>query len=137
MHTVSACIYIVNRDLEDITDDELEQVLEQMRKRQQRLTDGGEDPSTAAAKAGLEVSEVLKAAANIEKRNALINRRIRLESLDYLSTTWSDDLAEGVLAMLYGSAKAREGSRASANAAQSALTRKYLGGVIGELEHAG
>jgi hypothetical protein len=85
----------------------------------------------------MEVAETLRAAAAIERRNALINRRIRLEALDYLRTTWAENPAEGVLALLYGSAKARYGSRASANAAQSALFRRYIGGVQGELEAAG
>lgn len=132
-----ACIDLVRRELADITDKELDDVLEQMRARQASLIRGGADPSTAAAQAGMEVSETLKAAAAIEKRNALINRRIRIEALDYLRTTWGENPAEGVLALLYGSARARYGSRSSANAAQSALYRRYIGGVQGELEAAG
>lgn len=132
-----ACIDLVRRDIEDMTDKELDEVLEQMRGRQANLIRGGADPSTAAAQAGMEVAEKLRAAAAIEKRNALINRRIRIEALDYLNTTWSDNLAEGVLSILYGSSHAREGSRASANAAQSANFRRYMGGVFGELDAAG
>lgn len=132
-----ACIDLVRREIADISDKELDEVLEQMRARQASLIRGGSDPSTAAAQAGLEVAETLKAAAAIEKRNALINRRIRLEALDYLRTTWAENPSEGVLAMLYGSARARYGSRASANAAQIALFRRYIGGAQGELESAG
>jgi hypothetical protein len=134
---MTACIDLVRREVADITDKELDDILEQMRARQSRLIQEGADPATASARAGLEVSETLKAAAAIEKRNALINRRVRLEALDYLRTTWSENPAEGVLALLYGSARARYGSRASANAAQSALFRRYIGGVQGELEAAG
>lgn len=132
-----ACIDLVRREIADLTDKELDDVLEQMRGRQGNLIQGGADPSTAAAQAGMEVAETLRAAAAIERRNALINRRIRLEALDYLRTTWAENPAEGVLALLYGSAHARFGSRASANAAQSALFRRYIGGVQGELEAAG
>lgn len=132
-----ACIDLVRREIADITDKELDEVLEQMRQRQASLIRSGSDPSTAAAQAGLEVGERLRAAAAIERRNALINRRVRLEALDYLRTTWAENPAEGVLALLYGSARARYGSRASANAAQSALFRRYIGGVQGELEAAG
>lgn len=132
-----ACIDIVRREIGDMTDKELDEVLEQMRGRQANLIRGGADPSTAAAQAGMEVAERLRAAAAIEKRNALINRRIRIEALDYLNTTWGDNLAEGVLSILYGSSYAREGSRASVNAAQSANFRRYMGGVFGELEAAG
>lgn len=134
---MATCIDLVRREIADLTDKELDEVLEQMRGRQGSLIKSGADPSTAAAQAGIEVAETLRAAAAIERRNALINRRIRLEALDYLRTTWAENPAEGVLAMLYGSAKARYGSRASANAAQSALFRRYIGGVQGELEAAG
>lgn len=134
---MTACIDIVRREVADMTDKELDEVLEQMRGRQANLIRGGADPSTAAAQAGMEVAETLRAAAAIERRNALINRRIRIEALDYLNTTWGDNLAEGVLSILYGSSFAREGSRASVNAAQSANFRRYMGGVFGELEAAG
>lgn len=131
------CIDLVRKNVADITDKELDDILEQMRARQARLIQQGADPATASAQAGMEVAETLQAAAAIEKRNAAINRRIRLETIDYLRTTWADDMGEGVLAVLYGSAKARFGSRSSVNAAQSALLRRYLGGVTGELEAAG
>jgi hypothetical protein len=134
---VTACIDLVRREIADITDKELDEVLEQLRARQASLIQGGADPATASVQAGMEVSETLRAAAAIEKRNALINQRVRLEALDYLRTTWAENQAEGVLALIYGSAKARYGSRASANAAQSALFRRYIGGVQGELEAAG
>lgn len=134
---MTACIDLVRKNVADITDKELDDILEQMRARQARLIQEGTDPSTASAQAGLEVAETLQAAAAVEKRNALINRRIRLEAMDYLQTTWADNPAEGVLAMIYGSARARYGSRSSANAAQSALFRRYIGGVQGELEAAG
>lgn len=134
---MTACIDIVRREIADMTDEELDDVLEQMRGRQANLIREGADPSTAAAQAGMEVAETLRAAAAIERRNALINRRIRIEALDYLNTTWGDNLAEGVLSILYGSSFAREGSRASVNAAQSANFRRYMGGVFGELEAAG
>lgn len=134
---MATCIDLVRREIADLTDKELDGVLEQMRARQASIIQGGADPSTAAAQAGIEVAETLRAAAAIERRNALINRRIRLEALDYLRTTWAENPAEGVLALLYGSTKARYGSRASANAAQSALFRRYIGGVQGELEAAG
>jgi hypothetical protein len=134
---MSTCLDLVRREIGDMTDKELDEVLEQMRGRQANLIRGGADPSTAAAQAGMEVAETLRAAAAIERRNALINRRVRIEALDYLTTTWGDNLAEGVLSMLYGSSFAREGSRASVNAAQSANFRRYMGGVFGELEAAG
>jgi hypothetical protein len=134
---MSTCLDLVRREVQDLTEKELDEVLEQMRERQARLVADGVDPAIAPAQAGREIADTLKAAAAIEKRNAAINLRIRTEALDYVRTTWGDDPAEGILALLYGSPKARFGSRASVNAAQDANFRKYTAGVAGELEAAG
>jgi hypothetical protein len=132
-----ACIDLVRREIADLSEKELDDLLEQMRERQARLVREGIEPGVAAARAGTELADTLRAATAIEKRSAAINFKIRTEALDYIRTTWGDDPAEGVLAMLYGSAKARFGSRASVNAAQDANFRKYVSGVAGELERAG
>src|SRR5688572_11819307 len=134
---MSTCLDLVRREITDLSEKELDEVLEQMRERQARLVAEGADPAVASAQAGREISDTLKAAAAIEKRNAALNLKVRTEALDYIQTTWNDDPAEGVLALLYGSPKARFGSRASANAAQDANFRKYTAGVAGELEAAG
>jgi hypothetical protein len=134
---MSTCLDLVRREVQDLTEKELDEVLEQMRERQARLVADGVDPAIAPAQAGREIADTLKAAAAIEKRNAAINLRIRTEAMDYVRTTWGDDPAEGILALLYGSPKARFGSRASVNAAQDANFRKYTAGVAGELEAAG
>jgi len=134
---MSTCADLVRREIEDLSEKELDEVLGQMRDRQARLVADGADPGTAAAQAGREIADTLRAAAAIEKRNAAINLKIRTEALDYLRNTWNDDPVEGVLALLYGSPKARLGSRASANAAQDAQFRRVMGGVAGELEAAG
>lgn len=134
---MSACLDLVQKSVKDMTDPELKQVLHEMSTRQARLMAEGADPATAATKAGMDVASALRAAAAIERRNAAINYKVRVESLDYIKTTWGDDMAEGVLALLYGSPKARFGSRASVNASQSALSRRYLAGVAGDLERAG
>lgn len=134
---MAECIDLVRREIGDLSEKELDQVLEEMRARQARLIQNGADPGTAAAKAGRDLADTLRAAMAIERRNAAINLRIRTEALDYIQTTWGDDPAEGIFALLYGSPKARFGSRASANAAQDANFRKYTAGVAGELEQAG
>lgn len=134
---MATCIELVREQIKDITEKELDEVLEQMRVRQARKMAKGVDPDTAAVEAGQEISNVLKAAAAIAKRNAAIDQRIRVEALDYLSNTWQDDPVEGILALIYGSPKSRFGSRASVNAAQDAQFRRVMGGVAGELEAAG
>lgn len=134
---MTACIDLVRREIADLSEKELDQVLEEMRAKQARLVDQGADPSMAAAMAGREVADNLRAATAIEKRNAALNFKVRTEALDYVQTTWADDPAEGIFALLYGSPKARFGSRASVNAAQDANFRKYTSGVAGDLEAAG
>jgi len=134
---MATCLDLVREQIKDLTEKELDEVLEQMRAKQGRLILDGADPATAAAQAGMDLANTLRAAASIERRNAAINLRIRTEALDYLRSTWSDDPTEGVLALLYGSPKARFGSRSSANAAQDAQFRRLMGGVAGELEAKG
>lgn len=134
---MTTCLDLVRKEVSDISERELDEVLQQMRDRQARLIAEGADPGVAAAQAGMDIANSLRAAAAIEKRNAAINDRIRTEALDYVNTTWADDPAEGIFAMIYGSPKARFGSRASANAAQDAQFRRLMGGVAGELEAAG
>lgn len=134
---MSKCLDLVQKSVKDLTQKELGEVLIQMKNRQGALIAEGADPATAATQASKDVASKLRAAAAIERRNAALNYKIRIETLDYIKTTWGDDPAEGVLAVLYGSPKARFGSRASVNAAQSANIRKYLAGVADDLERAG
>ena len=134
---MTACIDLLRREIADLSEKELDQVLEEMRAKQARFVQQGSDPSMAAAQAGREVADQLRAATVIEKRNAALNFKVRTEALDYVQTTWADDPAEGIFALLYGSPKARFGSRASVNAAQDANFRKYTSGVAGDLEAAG
>lgn len=134
---MSTCFELVKQNVEDLTEKELDEILEQLKQRQYKLVQQGYTTDVAASMAGLQLSDTLRAAAAIEKRNAAINLRIRTEALDYLKTTWADDPTEGVLALLYGSPKSRFGSRASVNAAQDANFRRYISGVQHELEQAG
>lgn len=134
---MSTCLDLVKREITDLTEVELDEVLAQMRDRQARIIAEGGDPAMAAAQAGREVADTLRAAIAIEKRNAAINYKVRAEALDYIATTWQDDPVEGVLSILYGSPKARFGSRASVNASQDAHFRKYMAGVEGDLDRAG
>ena len=56
----------------------------------------------------------IKAAAVIEKKGAVLNKIRKLEMLDYVSTTWADDIGTGFEAYLAGAVKgARRGSRDS------------------------
>lgn len=134
---MSTCLELVGLQIKDLDQKELDQVLDQLKEKQARLIQKGQDPQTAAAKAGMDTANTLRAAAAIARRNAALDQLKRTEALDYLANTWQDDPTEGLLALIYGSPKARFGSRTSVNAAQDAQFRRVMGGVAGELEAAG
>lgn len=133
----TSCYDLVSKNVEGLTEKELDEVLSMLKERQARKMQAGKSSDVAAAEAGRELADTLAAAAAIERRNAAINLRVRTEALDYLSTTWQDDPTEGILSLLYGSPKNRFGARASANAAQDAHFRRFVAGVQNDLEQAG
>jgi hypothetical protein len=132
-----ACIDIVRREIDDLKPSELDDLLEEMRRRQRHYIGQGMDAQQAAQKASQSVSNDLKLAAAIERRNAAINLRVRREMLDFVRTQFSDNPAEGLTALLAGSNKQGFGTRMSADAVQTALKGQYVGGLIGDLERAG
>lgn len=132
-----ACIDIVRREIDDLKPSELDDLLDEMRRRQRHYIGSGLDANQAAQKASQSVSNDLKLAAAIERRNAAINLRVRREMLDFVRTQFADNPAEGLTALLAGSNKAGFGTRMSADAVQSALKGQYVAGLIGDLERGG
>lgn len=133
----NSCLELVRRSIPDLTAREMEEIIDDLRGREGALIAQGLSPVQAAKRATKELSDTLKIAAKIERRNAAINRNIRLKFLDYVHTVWADDPMEGILSKLYGSPKSRVGSRDSVNAAQSANFRRYIAGIEKELQDAG
>lgn len=134
---VAACFDIVKREVEDMTPEELDEMLLEMRRRQRAYMQQGLPAQEAGQKAAQTVGNDLKLAAAIERRNAAINLRIRTEALDFINTQFADNPAEGLTALLAGSNKAGRGTRMSADAVQTALKGEYIGGLVGDLERAG
>lgn len=134
---VAACIDVVRREVGDLTPDELDELLREMRRRQRGYMQQGMPAQDAGQKAAQTVTNDLKLAAAIERRNSAINLRVRREGLDFINTQFADNPAEGLTALLAGSNKAGVGTRMSADAVQHALKGQYVGGVIGDLERAG
>jgi hypothetical protein len=132
-----ACLDIVRREVADLTEDELDDLLKEMRRRQQALMGRGLDAETAAKQASQSVGNDLKLGAAIERRNAAINARIRAQALDFVRTQFADRPWEGITALIAGSNRVGVGTRDSADAVQAALKGEYLGGFIGDLERAG
>lgn len=132
-----ACIDIIRREIEEITPDQLDDLLNEMRRRQAHYMRQGLPSQDAAQRATQSVSRDMKLAAAIERRNAAINLRIRREMLDFVRTQFGDNPAEGLTALLAGSNKVGIGTRMSADAVQSALKGQYIGGLIGDLQRGG
>lgn len=131
------CLDLVRKSIPDMSQKEMAEVIDAMKAEQANFIRQGHTPNEAAKMASTKVAGDIRAAVKIEKRNAAMNRRIRLENLDYVVSGWMDDPVEGLLALLYGSPKARPGSRNSAGAAQSANFRRYIGGLERELREQG
>lgn len=88
----------------------------------------------AAVAAGVEgLGNDLKLAAAIERRNALLNTKAKLQAVDYITNVWGDAPGKGLTAYLGGVSSARQGSRASVAASQQALTNRYVQGFISDL----
>lgn len=132
-----SCSILLRREIADLTDDELDDLLDELKRRQRNYMAGGMPSQNAAQKAAQGIENDLKRAAAIEKRNAAINRRIRLEAVDFIATQFPDRPWEGITALLAGSNRTGLGTRMSADAVQQALRGQYLGGLIGDLERAG
>ena len=121
----------------ELNDTELDQIFSQVQKLVRKYS--GEDLANLEQRvlqAVEEQAEDIRAAAVIEKRNAALNLRKRMEWADYLRTTWADRPDLGIEALMAGVSYARPGSRRSVDAAQTSLTANYLEGMMGRLKEA-
>lgn len=134
---MSKCLDLVRRNIEDLSQAELDQVLKQIQAEQGRNIAAGMDADTAAAKAGMTVADKLRVAKALQRAEYLRNRAIRMNHVAYLQTTWSHNLKQGVEAILVGSLHSQFGSRSSVTAAKGQLRRMYLAGAQHDLEATG
>jgi hypothetical protein len=99
------------------------------------------DPSLSDAELQLKAAEKLgqdlKLAAIIEKRNAILNQRKRIQLDGYLKNTWADRPADGLQALLTGVQRSRTGARRSVALEQQSLNAKYTGGLVADIEKLG
>lgn len=74
-------------------------------------------------------------AAALEKRSAMINAKVVAQNYNFLAKF--DNPAEGLKALMVGSVYSKVGSKLSIDAQGKALTNKYLGRLINDLEKGG
>lgn len=138
--TAAACLVEIQRAAgRPLSDDEMADLLEELQRRQRRAArlDGLADAEAAALKAADDYAADLALAAKVEKRNALLNLRRRLEAVDFIRSRFAGDPALGVEALLVGVNRPATGARYSAAAQQNQLTGYYLGGFIADVEREG
>lgn len=135
-----ACFDTIFRDAgRELNKRELDELGRQLddRARQIRRQDPSLDPREVQLRAAQKLEQDLKLAAIIEKRNALLNQRKRIELETYLQNVWSDRPTDGLQAILTGVQRARAGGRRSVGLEQQALQGKYIGGFIADVERTG
>ena len=119
-----------------LTDDEAISLFTEVQKKikEAGATAGPFDEAIRAA--GEKYAKEVSKAARIEKRNAAIALKLRIETIDFVKTQFANDYAGGLEAALVGVNKAALGSRFSAAAQQNALAKNYLSGLVYDLEKA-
>lgn len=122
-----------------LTDDELDDLLSELQKRvrQRRALDNGEAMDASVKAAADDYAKEMAEAAIIEKRNAAINLRRRLEAADKINTVFASNPALGVESLLVGVNNAATGSRLSVASEQRQLAAHYSAGFMTEVEKAG
>jgi hypothetical protein len=122
-----------------LSDDELDDLLSQLQRRidAKRKLSAGEDLDRAVTEAADEFATEMTEAAKIEKRNAAINLRRRLEAMDFVRTGFGDNPALGMESLLVGVNRPVKGARRSVAQEQTALKNYYLGGMLSDFERAG
>lgn len=108
----------------------------QARIKQLQATDGMLGLEDAALRVADEMGNQAKLAATIEKRNALLNVRRKLEAVGYIRSTWSDRPDLGLESFLVGTNVARAGARRSVAAEQKQLSQAYIAGFLNDMEKA-
>lgn len=123
----------------ELTEDEVRRLDKQVTKLVDKLNvqKHAEAFDTLLMKEIEKAGDLAQAAAIIEKRNAVKNKVAQIAQMDYLKTTWADDPAEGIKALLGGTMTGRKGGKKSVGTLQDALSDTYLMGAAADLDRAG
>jgi hypothetical protein len=123
----------------NLSDDELDDLISELqrRQRQKMLARETDNLDEAVLSAADDYAREMAEAALIQKRNAAINLKRRLEAVDFVRSQFKDDPALGIQSLLVGSARSRQGVRRSAAAEQEGLHGMYLAGFVADVEAKG
>ncbi len=120
-----------------LTDREMADLLSALQRRVKEKRAEAKSRDEAVLLAADQIAKDATLAALIEKRNAALNLRRKVEAVDFVTRGWADKPVEGIEALLVGVNRARQGARASVAADQRALAGKYLAGFIADVERLG
>lgn len=132
------CIDVIRKSAGDLSDDDIDSLVTELQRRQKILQATGviADTEEAAMRAALKISEDLEAAIMLEKRNAAINAKVKLQALEFVARNFADNPAEAVEAMLMGINRPGLGFRDSTAVRQSERLARYTGGFEADLARA-
>lgn len=122
-----------------LTDDEADSILTALAHRTAYAERSGRaiDPAQAAREASAQVSADLAIAAQIERRNRLLNLAKRAELTGWVGAHFGNNLAEGIEAVIAGVNRAKPGARNGAAQLQARLQKAYAAGFAADLERSG
>lgn len=136
--SVISCIDVMRKAVPDLTDDEIDRLISDLRatKRALEAPDQIVSLQDTALAAADKVAADLKMAAVIEKRNAALNLRAQIRAESFIRQ-FGDNPREGVFALIAGTERLKVGGRASAAAEQKQFAGQWIGGLINDLEQKG
>lgn len=132
---IDAVAKAIGSDDEELIEQAFQKVADEVKR--QKVIREGELAEDRLRRIGRDLATEEKRAKLIEKRNAAMNLKIRLTTVQYIKGQWKGDYVEGLKSVLAGSSKVRTGARDSAYAAQQTLRNKYLQGFAYDVEKAG
>lgn len=118
----------------DLSDDEVDDLVTELQRRQRKNIDKAASTEQAALEAAEKYAKDMADAAAIEKRNALLNFKRRTEVLDYIRTNFADDPALGMEAILVGVSRDVKSGRESVARSQTTLAWYYGSGFQTDIE---
>lgn len=131
------CIRIIRDSFEDLSDEEIEEIVEELQRRVRARQARGDlgDLDDALLNAADELVQDVTEAAQIERRNALINIAVRdtLLGLTDAAERSIGDPSLGLEAAMVGVNAPFPGARRSVDARASAIFRGDVGGMIADL----
>lgn len=133
------CLDAIRESAGELTDNELEQLAEELQRRQKLNEASGKfvDSEAAALAAAEQMSKDMKLAAAIAKREAADNEVKFLKAVSYLNSQWDGrpgrSAGEGIASLIYSSNKVADSGRRSVMGYQNGTRAKLQGAFFSDL----